>query len=49
MRKFYFEIAFGTDSDKPETAKELSAKVVAVIVFIVGMGAILTMRAKGVI
>jgi len=49
MRKIYFEMAFGTSTDSPKSPKEVSAKVVAVIVFLVGMGAILTMRAKGMI
>lgn len=49
MRRFYFELAFGSSTDSPKTPKEISAKVVAVIVFLVGMGVILTMRAKGII
>lgn len=49
MKRFYFEMAFGSSTDSPKSPKEVSAKVVAVIVFIVGMGAILTMRAKGMI
>lgn len=49
MRRFYLELAFGSSTDNPKTPKEISAKIVAVIVFLVGMGVILTMRAKGII
>lgn len=49
MRRFYFEIAIGTASDKLKTGKEISPKLTAWAVFVIGMGGLFIMKVAGVI
>lgn len=49
MREFTVKIAFGTSSDKLKTGKEISPKLTAWAVFVIGMGGLFIMKVAGVI
>lgn len=49
MRRFYFEIAIGTASDKTKTGREISPKATAVVTIIAFIVCVTVLKSAGVI